>query len=143
MAFTATPVFPQTPNVSVTNWTSSDGAAATKTIYTGGSNGSKVVAISVATNAAETHLLTLSITRNSTSYVLGAITLPTSSGTDGTNPSISLLTGSTGNTIPTLPFDSDGQKYIFLTSVDTLQITHATSFTSSKKMDVIAFGADF
>lgn len=143
MAVTATPIFPQAPNVSVTNWTSVDGAAATKTIYTGGTNGSKVVAINVATNATETHLLTLSVTRNSTTYALGAITLPTSAGTDGTNPSISLLTGSTGNTIPSLPVDSDGQKYIFLTSVDTLQITHATSFTGGKKMDVIAFGADF
>lgn len=145
MAVTATPVFPQTPNVAVVSITSADGAAATKTIYTGAANCSKVVAVNLTATCTESHLLTLSVTRNSTAYALGAVTVNQSSGygTDGVAASLDLLRGGPNGIIPSLPVDNDGQKYIFLTSVDTLQITHATSLTSNKKIDIVAWGVDF
>lgn len=142
MAFTPTAVFPQTPQCNVVSFTSVDGAAATKTVYTGAANCSKVISVSIATNATESHLMTLSVTRNSTSYALGAMTVNASSGygRDGTTKGLSFLT--TTN-IPALPVDSDGQPYIFLTSVDTLSVTHASSFTASHVLDVVTMGADF
>lgn len=145
MAVTATPVFPQTPNVSLQNFTSADGAAATKTIYTGGANCSKVVGVNITSGATESHLLTMSITRNSTAYVLGSylITSTTGTGVEGATPAVDMMNGGPANLIPALPVDNDGQRYIFLTSQDTLQLTFATSFTNSKKLDVIAFGVDF
>lgn len=145
MAVTATPVFVQTPNITLTNYSSAQAAAAYVTIYTGAANCSKVVAVNVVSNATESHTLSLAVTRNSTAYVLGSyiISSTTGTGTDGATPSVNMLAGGPTGLIPSLPVDNDGQRYLYLTSLDTLQISSATSFTGGKKMDVICIGADF
>jgi hypothetical protein len=87
--------------------------------------------------------LTLVLTRSATNYVLGAYTLPVSSGTDGSASAVDLLAGGPSNLIKALPNDNDGQKYLFLESGDTLRMTFATSLTASKRIDVLTIGADF
>ncbi len=146
MAVTANSlVTPQTPKVTPQNFVQGTDAAGTyKTIYTAGSNGSKVVAINVTTDdGSATHVLSLALTRSATDYIIGAYTLPVSVGTDGATASIDLLAGGPALLIPGLPLDNDGQRYLFLESGDTLRLTFATALSSSKRINVITIGSDF
>lgn len=145
MAVTATPVFVQTPKITPQRFVQGTDAAGTyKTIHTAGSNGSKIVGINVATDdGSATHVLTLVLTRSAVDYVIGAYTLPVSSGTDGAAASVDLLRGGPSSLIPGLPTDSDGQRYLFLESGDTLRMTFATALTSGKTIYAQTIGADF
>lgn len=146
MAVTANSlVTPQTPKITPQNFVQgTDSAGTYKTIYTAGSNGSKIVGINVTTDdGSATHVLTLVLTRSATDYVLGAYTLPVNSGTDGSAATVDLLAGGPSTLIKGLPFDNDGQRYLFLESGDTLRLTFATALTASKRINVLTIGADF
>lgn len=141
MAVTATPVCVQTPKNTLMNFVEGTDAAGTfKTIYTAGADGSKVTGINAATDADETHLLSLIITRSAVDYLLGAIDMPVTSGTADTIPPVNALAAMSG-----LPVDNDGQAYLFLESGDTLRATFATAFTgaSGHRIDVSVIGGDF
>lgn len=145
MAVTATPAFIQTPKVTPQNFVQGTDTAGTyKTLFTAGSNGSKVVAVVASTDdGSATHVLTLAVVRSAVTYVLGAYTIPVSSGTSGAIANVNLLAGGPSSLITGLPVDNDGQRYIFLESGDTLTATFATALTSSKRIDMITIGADF
>lgn len=136
---TATPVFVQTPKITPAAFTNSDSANTKKTIHTAGSNGSKVVGIMATSTDTSNRTAQLWLTRSATSYLLGSFVVPTLSGTDGTNPSMNLLAGF----LLQLPVDNDGQKYLFLESGDTLQVSFTAQVTSAKEIDVTAIGANF
>jgi len=145
MAVTATPVFLQAPTITPQNFVQgTDSAGTYKTIYTAGSNGSKITGILVATDdGSATHVLTLVVTRSATDYYLGAYTLPVSSGTSGSVANVDMLSGGPSNLILGLPVDNDGQRYLHLKSGDTLRMTFATALTTGKRIDVLTIGGDF
>lgn len=145
MAVTATPVFIQTPKCGLTNFVQgTDSAGTYKTLISGGTNGTKVTSINVATDdGTATHVLTLAIQRSATNYVIGAYTIPLSSGTSGAIASVDLLRGGPANLIPGLAIDNDGNPYIYLQSGDNLVMTFATALTSSKRIDVVTTAGDF
>ena len=142
MAVTASPAFVQSPKVTVQNFVEGTDAAATKkTIYTGTTNGSKVVAISAASDADETHLVSVYITRSAVDYYLCAGTIvATGAGTATGIPPLDLLF-----LCPSLPVDNDGQRYLFLNTGDTLRATFATAFTGSSghRIDITVVAGDF
>lgn len=140
MAVTNTPVFVQTPRVDVQNYTTADTAATYKTIFTGGTNGSKIVGVNITTDdTTAAHLVTIAVTRNSTNYVLGVASLTVAG--EGTQSGTVAVDGLSGIRCPV---DNDGQKYLFLQSTaDTLRATFATAITAAKRIDVVATGADF
>jgi hypothetical protein len=133
-------VTPQIPKVAPQNFVQgTDTAGTLKTVYSAGANGSKITAFSASTNdGTVAHVVTIYITRSAVDYILSAVNVPVNSGTNGTVPSVDLL-----SLIPGLPVDNDGQKYLFLQSGDTLRATFATALTASTKIDVVAIGADF
>lgn len=145
MAVTATPVFIQNPKCGLQNFVQgTDSAGTYKTLISGGTNGTKVTAINVATDdGSATHVLTLVIERGGTNYVLGAYTIPVSSGTSGAIASVDLLRGGPANLIQGLALDNDGNPYIYLQSGDNLKMTFATALTSAKRIDVITTAGDF
>lgn len=145
MAVTATPVFVQTPKVTPQNFVQgTDSAGTYKTIFTAGSDGSKVTAINVTTDdGSATHVLTLALTRSATDYIIGSYTLPINSGTDGSTVGVNMLNGGPNTLITALPTDNDGQKYLFLESGDTLRMTFATALTAAKRINVVTIGANF
>jgi len=138
-------VSPQTPKITPQNFVQgTDSAGTYKTIYTGGSNGSKIVAINVTTDdGSATHVLSLVLTRSAVDYTIGAYTIPVNSGSDGSAASVDLLAGGPAFLIKGLPVDNDGQKYLFLESGDTLRMTFATALTAAKRINVVTIGADF
>lgn len=145
MPVTATPVFIQTPRITPQNFIQGTDAAGTyKTIFTAGTNGSKITGILVnTTDGTAAHLLTLRILRAAVGYPLINYTLPINSGGDGSTPSVDLLAGGPSNLLQGLPVDNDGQKYILLESGDTLEMTFATALTASKNIYVTTIGGNF
>ena len=140
MSVTATPVFAQTPKCGMVQVVNADGTNS-KIVYTAGANGSKITALLAASNDSSARIFLIRITRSAVNYVLTAVSIPANSGTDGTAPSVDLLSSSmfTG-----LPVDNDGQKYLLLESGDTLTVALSTSaVTSGKTVHFKAIGADF
>lgn len=133
----------QTPRaVTQTFAQGTDPALTFKTLFTGGSNGSKVVAcVAATTDTTLSHLFRLAYTPSGGNpRYLAAITIPAGAGHDGADASVDLLSASS---IPGLPIDNDGQKYIFLGANDTLQGHYDTNLTSAKQIDIVTIGADF
>lgn len=140
MALTNTVPFLQTAKITPATWTNADSANTKKTVVTAGSNGSKVVALLATSTDTSARAAQIWLTRSATSYLLGSVSVPAASGSDGTTAGINLL----GVTlIPGLPVDNDGQVYLFLQSGDTLQVSFTTQVTSAKAVDVVCVSADF
>ena len=139
MALTATPVFVQTPKVTRTTFTSADTTTA-KTIATAGANGSKVVGIQICSDDTSARAIQFGITRSATFILLGTINLPIAAGTDGAVPAVN---GFNPSYMPGLPVDSDGERYIFMESGDTLQAKMVVSITAAKTVSVSVVQGDF
>lgn len=140
MAITSTGSFPQTPKNGNVQILPAD-ASALKTIYTGGSNGSKITAIMVTSNDTAARDLTWGITTAAVFYPLGTVTIPITAGTINSAAAVNLLDILK---TPGLPLDSDGNPYVFLASASyTLQVKALTTVTAAKEIDVSAIGADW
>lgn len=141
-AVTATPVFVQTPNIGVQTFIQGTDTAGTyKTLYTGGSNGSKCTGLMAESNDnSATHLLTVEIIHSSTTVPMAAVTIPLSGGASTYGTPLNLMSSTNW---PGLPVDSDGNPYFYLTNGDTLKATYATNLTSTDQINFMAVCADF
>ena len=125
MAVSHSPTFVQTPKV--TSTTIVVGSTTTKiTAATAGSDGSKVVGVIVTTDDAARDVR-LWLAKSTTSYLLGTVPVPSSSGFTSTAPAVNLLNSTN---IPGVPTDNDGQRYIFLESGDSLQVQVTATVTT-------------
>lgn len=151
MTFVAntTPTFGKQPRAGCINFVQGTDTAGTyKASFTAGANGSKVVAVIVASgDTAVAHKMTMAYNNATTRFIIGSLTIPINSGTDGSTPSVDLLAGlttATGTPINNgLPLDNDGQKYLFIEVGSTLDFTFATALTASTRIDVTIIYADF
>ena len=139
MAVTATPVFVQTPKLGVIQIANAD-ASANKTVATGGTNGSKVTSLTLASTDTSARIVLVGVARSGTTYNLGAVTVPITAGTDGVTLTINAFSPLV---IPGLPVDNDGQPYLFLSASDTLVVNASTTVTSGKVISAIANIGDF
>lgn len=116
-------------------------AANTKqTVCTAGADGTKVTALIATSTDTSDRVAQVWLTRAAVSYLIASTNVPTLSGTNGSAASVNLL-GST--LLPGLPVDNDGQRYLFLVSGDTLQVSFTTSITAAKEIDVVCISGDF
>lgn len=138
MAVTHQPVFIQNPKITPAAFTNSDSANTKKTIHTAGSNGSKVVSILASSTDTSNRTGQIWLTRSAVSYLIASTVVTTLAGTDGAVLTVNMLA-----TVPGLPTDNDGQRYIFLESGDTLQISFTAQVTAAKEIDVVAMAGDF
>jgi|GEM_PF-3024431 len=132
----------QTPNRGIVQFLQgTDSAGTYKTLYTGGSNGSKCSAIWETNNdGSATHLVTVEIVNSSVKY--GGVAITTASN-DGYANGVPAKNFMSPNIWGGLPLDSDGNPFFFLASGDTLQATFATALTSSTKINLVTICADF
>ena len=141
-ALTATPVFVQTPSIgNQTFIQGTDTAGTFKTIYTGGSNGSKCTALmAISNDNSASHLLTTEIVHSATTTPMASVTIPVSGAANTYGATLNLMSAAnwTG-----LPIDSDGNPYFYLASGDTLKATFATTLTSTNQINFMAVCADF
>jgi hypothetical protein len=140
MAVTSTPVFPQTPKNGKVQIVNAD-AQAQKTIYTGGSNGSKINGLIAVSTDTSDRDVQISITRSGTSYPLGTVTVVAGSGNSGSVASVNMFSVLK---LVGLPLDSDGNPAILLLDAsDALTASALTTVTAAKAITLTAFGADF
>lgn len=137
-AISNTPVFPQLPkNVKTCFIQGTDTAGTYKTIYTGDSDGTKVVAINAGTNDDVSHLVTV---RHSTSTsdhcatngTCGSGAAATIAATAGYAAGVPVVQINSPSVWPGLPLDSDGNSIIYLSdNTQTLEATFATAFSTA------------
>lgn len=135
-------VTPQTPNRGVVQFLQgTDSAGTYKTIYTGGSNGSKCIAGWETNNdGSATHLITVEVVNGGVNYGGTAFTTISNDGYANATPSKSFIAA--GQWVG-LPIDSDGNSFIFLANGDTLKATFATALTSAKLINLEVTCADY
>ena len=138
MAVTATPVFTQTPSLSLAQILTADTTVA-KTVVTAGANGTKITGLTASSNDAS-RIVVLNLVRSAVSYILTTVTVAANSGTDGTTASVNLINTTI---LPSLPIDNDGQPYLLLKSGDTLTAAVTVAVTAAKTISIAAIGSDF
>lgn len=139
LAVTNTPVYVQTPNIGAQTFIQGTDTAGTfKTIYTGGTNGSKCVGLMAASNDTVAHVLTVRITHSSTAIPMVGPTI-----TGAANYASGGLNLMQSQNWPGLPIDSDGNPFFYLASGDVLAATFATALTSTDQINFMAVCADF
>lgn len=135
-------VTPQTPNRGIVQFLQGTDVAGTyKTLYTGGANGSKCIAIWETNNdGSATHVITVQVVNSTVKYGGVAQTTASNDGFASGTPAKSMFNTSLW---PGLPNDSDGNPFIFLANGDTLQATFATALTTSDVINLEAVCMDF
>lgn len=133
-------IMPQTPMVSVARIQNAD-ASTQKTVVTGGANGTKLNALTATSDDTSARIVQVSLLRSAVNYILGSVSIPAGSGTDGSTPAVDLLNAVA---MPGLPVDNDGQKYLFLKDAsDSIQVKTTTTVTSAKTVAVVGVHGDF
>ena len=135
-------VTPQTPNNGKVQFLQgTDSAGTYKTLYTGGSNGSRCYAIWMTTNdGTATHLVTVQVVNSAVKYGGTAFTTVLGAGFTTGVPPQNIMTAANW---PGLPVDQYGNPYVQLVSGDTIQATFATSLTASTVINMQASCSDF
>jgi len=139
MTVTATPIFPQTINNTFVQILPAD-TTTKKTIYTGGTNGSKIENICITNTDTGAYTLNVYITASATDYLIGTVSVPLSAGNTTAAPSINLL--ALANFLP-CNFDAFGNKYMYLASGSVLKVASTTTVTTAKAVTVYCQGGDF
>lgn len=118
-----------------------DAAGTYKTLYTAGTNGSKISGIFVTSNdASVAHLVTCQIVNTAVKYGGVSATIAVNLGFANAAAPFNLMS----QTIwPGLPIDMNGNPYFYLKSGDTLQCTFATALTTSDVLNLIAIASDY
>ena len=117
---TATPIFLQSPQWAGTAYTT---ASSTATHVTGSSSGTKVSSLTAHSNSTSAHVFIVGMSTGGASFYIGAVSIPASAGSDGTTPSVNLLSPAI---IPGLPLDANGAPYLNIPST-----SHALTLTAS------------
>lgn len=136
---TATPIFPQTVKNYVAQIQNADGQTV-KTLVTGGTNGSKIEALTISSSDTSARDVQLSLTISSVVYILGTVSIPATAGTVDNIVSVDILRSSQ---IPGLSYDANGNKILYVANGATLGIEALTTVTSGKAIQAIAIGGDF
>jgi hypothetical protein len=142
-AVTATPVFVQTPNRGIVQFLQGTDVAGTyKTLYTGGTNGSKCTGMYITSNDTAAHLVTIQLVVSGVKY--GGTAISTGTTTPGFASGAGALNAMSSINWPGLPTDSDGNPYFYFAGTgDTIQATFATALTASDVINIVAICADF
>lgn len=135
----AIPAFASAPRAGVVQIANAD-ASNLKDVLSAGSAGTKVSALMAASDDTSARVVQISILRSATNYILGSVSVPAASGTDGSTPSVDLLKSAL---LPGLPVDNDGQHFILLENGDKLQAKSLTTVTTAKLIHLTSVASDF
>ena len=137
MAGTATPIFPQTIRGASAQILNADGTTK-KTLCAGGTNGTRIDAISVASTDTAARDLQLWMNNGSVDQLLCTVSIPINSGNANNVAAVDLLRSSFG---PMLAYDANGNRVLYVPNGYTLKVAAATSVTATKQLDVLATAA--
>lgn len=144
MAANTTPIFPGTPASAVVQFANADGATAKQIYAPAGTNGARVVAMTLTNTDTAAYTFQLFLRKSTTSYLIGSIPLVASAGNLGTVgpaaglPSIAALSGNN----PFL-YDAYGNIMFYLDSAAVLWGAMTTTITSGKLVNVVTFAEEW
>jgi len=129
------PIFGLTPNLTEDTITSADTTTA-QTIFTAGSNGSKLMSIAATSDDTAAINATIYIRDGTTDYLVGTVNIPIASGTDGSVNSVNLLS-------PTaLPWlDALGE--LALPTGYSVKVGCLATMTAAKTLTLVGIGVDY
>lgn len=139
MAVTATPIFPQAVKNYAAQILPAD-TSTVKSLVAGGTNGTKIESLSIASTDTAARDVQLVMTISSVVYVLATINIPLNSGNTNAIPSVDVLRNAQW---PGLSYDAFGNKILYVANGTTLGIKALTTVTTAKEIDVIATGGDY
>lgn len=132
----------QTPTRGVVQFLQGTDTAGTyKTLYTGGTNGSKCYGGYLTSNDPASHLVTLQVVNATIKY--GGAALNTGTTLPGFANGVPAIAFMSASNWPGLPIDNSGNPFLFLATGDTLQATFATVLTASDFVNLHVTCADF
>lgn len=139
MPVTNTPIFPQLIRNSVITIVNGD-AQTYKTVFTPGSNGSKIESIVVSSTDTSARDITVNFTISATNYQLSVVSIPITAGTVNSVPCVNLLASTQ---LPGLAKDANGNPYLYLASGTTLTVNAPVTVTSAKTITFVVQGGDY
>lgn len=138
MVANTSPIFPLTVKNAAVTFVNSD-STTEKTLLSGGTNGTRIDTISATSDDTVARVFTIALNDGSTSYKVGEVSIPITSGTDGATVAVKVLDGSSTKLIPWL--DSSGS--IFLANGWSLKLTAKVAVTSGKTITFVVQGGDY
>ncbi len=106
--------FVKTPNNGAVQITTGTGSSNPVTVYTGGTNGSKIPGfMAVGVGTTNPFDVQWGASSGGTLYIYGTVSVPAGAGSTDSIPSVNIINATNS---PGLTFDSDGNPFIFLAS---------------------------
>lgn len=139
MAMNAVPYFPAAIKTAAAKITPTE-TTTLVTLWTPGTNGSKIVSIGVASDDTATKDAQLWVTFGGVDHLLGTKTIAITAGFVTGTPAYNFFDGIQ---MPWLSIDSAGQRYISLVSGAVLKAKVTVTMTAAKTMYFYAQGIDF
>lgn len=135
MAANTLPIFVDTPNLVEVTFVNADGTTP-KDLIAGATDGTRIISIAVTSDDTSAVILNFYIHDGSTAYRVGAVNVPTLSGTNGTAPAVNLLDSTE---LPWL--DADGG-FVIPTGYK-IQAGPQSAVTAAKTVTIVAIGANY
>ena len=129
------PIYPDTIKNAALDIENADGTTK-QTLLTAGSSGARVDSIGAVSDDTSAIILDIFYNDGTTDFLLGSISIPTLSGTDGSTPAVALLNDTD------LPFLKEDLCF-FLEASDSIKIAPHSAVTSAKKVTLIAQYGDY
>ena len=129
------PIYPGTIKNAGLDIENGDGTSL-QTLLTAGTDGARINMISAVSDDTAEMIVDLYINDGVTDFLIGSVTVPTLSGTDGSTPSVSLLNSTS------LPYLGDDLS-LFLEGGNILKAAVQTAVTATKKVSLMAVYGDY
>ena len=139
MPGTATPIYPQT----IKNWAVQILPADTttiKTIVTGGTNGSVIEMLTVASTDTVARDLVFYLNDGTTNYRLFTLNIPINSGNTNAIASVAPFNSTLW---PAVPFNNSGNKFIYVANGWSLRVNSTVAVSATRAISIAAHGGDY
>lgn len=134
----ANPSFIATPQTPVAQFENADGTTF-KTLHTAGADGTRIdTLIGTSTDTAAAYVVQLALQKSAVDYVIGEVTIPIGSGTNGTAKSVAMLNPTD---IPGLVYTEGGS--LFLATGVALRARVKTAVSGSFKVQIVGCAGDY
>lgn len=138
MATSNTPIYPQSIVNAAVNIVST-GSATPVSLITAGTNGTKIDFINAFTTDTAANTVSLYLYNGSTTFQLSTFTVAAGAGNTGSVPAVSILNNTQ---IPSLQYDSNGNKYLYLAPTWSLYVS-AVAVTAAKTLTISVQAENF
>lgn len=129
------PIFPASIKTSALDIENADGTSE-QDLLTAGASGSRINSISVTSDDTSAVVLQFFYNDLTTSHLIGSVSVPTLSGTDGSAPAVSVLN------ITDMPFLGEDLA-LYLLALKKITVAAVSAVTTAKKVSLVATYGDY